>query len=79
FDFVHAAVLRPAQLKGATVCFTHNVEAEIFERHAKTAASAPLRWLWRSQAAKMRRFEREALATFTRVVAVSERDAKNFA
>jgi glycosyltransferase involved in cell wall biosynthesis len=79
FDFVHAAVLRPAGLQGATVCFTHNVEAEIFERHAKTAESAPLRWLWASQAAKMRRFEREALARFTRVVAVSERDAKKFA
>lgn len=79
FDFVHAAVLRPAHLGGATVCFTHNVEAEIFERHAKTAASAPLRWLWGSQAAKMRRFEREALGRFTRVVAVSERDAKKFA
>ncbi|MGQ3052072.1 MAG: glycosyltransferase family 4 protein [Roseateles sp.] len=78
FDFVHAAVLRPDQLQGATVCFTHNVETEIFERHAKTAANAPLRWLWTSQAAKMRRFEREALARFTRVVAVSERDAKMF-
>lgn len=78
FDFVHAAVLCPDDLRGATVCFTHNVEAEIFERHAKTAASAPLRWLWASQAAKMRRFEREALARFTRVVAVSERDAKMF-
>lgn len=78
FDFVHAAVLRPRALRGATVCFTHNVEAEIFERHAKTASSAPLRWLWRSQAAKMRRFEREALAGFTRVVTVSERDAKMF-
>jgi len=79
FDFVHAAVLRPEKLEGATVCFTHNVEAEIFERHAKTAASAPLRWMWASQAVKMRRFEREALAGFTRVVAVSERDAKKFA
>lgn len=78
FDFVHAAVLRPDGLRGATVCFTHNVEAEIFERHAKTADSAALRWLWRSQAAKMRRFEREALARFTRVVTVSERDARMF-
>lgn len=79
FDFVHAAVLRPEGLKGATVCFTHNVETEIFERHAKTASSAPLRWLWASQAGKMRRFEREALSRFTRVVAVSERDANKFA
>lgn len=78
FDFVHAAVLRPRQMRGATVCFTHNVEAEIFERHAKTASSAALRWLWGSQAAKMRRFEREVLAGFTRVVTVSERDAKMF-
>lgn len=79
FDFVHAAVLRPAGLRGATVCFTHNVEAEIFERHAQTATSAPLRWLWASQARKMRRFEREALHCFTRVVTVSERDAQKFA
>ncbi|MDY0747247.1 glycosyltransferase family 4 protein [Paucibacter sp. R3-3] len=79
FDFVHAAVLRPETLSGATVCFTHNVEAEIFERHAKTAASAPLRWLWSGQARKMRRFERAELARFTRVVAVSERDAQMFA
>lgn len=79
FDFVHAAVLRPEKLGGATVCFTHNVEAEIFERHAKTAPSALLRWMWASQARKMRRFEREALAQFTRVVAVSDRDAKKFA
>ena len=79
FDFVHSAVLLPPKLNGATVCFTHNVETEIFERHAKTAANAPLRWLWNSQAAKMRRFEREKLAKFTRVIAVSERDAKQFA
>ena len=79
FDFVHAAVLRPADLGGATVCFTHNVEAEIFERHAQTAASAPLRWLWASQARKMRHFEREVLRRFTRVVTVSERDAQKFA
>ncbi|MFG6466420.1 glycosyltransferase family 4 protein [Roseateles sp. BYS87W] len=78
FDFVHSAVLRPAAWSGASVCFTHNVEAEIFARHAKTASSALLRWLWASQAAKMRRFEHDALARFTRVVTVSERDAETF-
>ncbi len=37
YDFVHAAVLRPVhtQSRARSVCFTHNVEAEIFERHAK--------------------------------------------
>ena len=75
FDFVHAAVLRPAGLDCATVCFTHNVEAEIFARHATQARDFANRWMWRSQHEKMRRFEKRALGEFTSVVAVSERDA----
>ena len=75
FDFVHAAVLRPEGLDGATLCFTHNVEAEIFARHAAQARNRVMRRVWTSQHAKMQRFEREALCRFTSVVAVSERDA----
>jgi glycosyltransferase involved in cell wall biosynthesis len=78
FDFVHAAVLRPDPIRAPTVCFTHNVEAEIFARHAKQARSAPMRLLWASQFEKMKRFEGEALARFSRVVAVSDRDAAKF-
>ena len=79
FDFVHSAVLLPESMRCATVCFTHNVEAEIFGRHAEQAPDFVRRRLWRSQHAKMQRFEREALSAFTAVVAVSERDAKYFA
>jgi polysaccharide biosynthesis protein PslH len=79
FDFVHASVLMPAGLQVPSVCFTHNVETEILARHAQQAGSAALRCVWRSQAAKMRRFERAALARYTRVIAVSERDVKLFA
>ena len=79
YDFVHAAVLMPPRSRAATVCFTHNVEAEIFARHAAHASDAARRWLWTSQRAKMETFERDALARFTRVVAVSERDARHFA
>ena len=79
FDFVHAAVLLPAACRARTVCFTHNVEAEIFARHAQQAGSAASRWLWRSQAAKMQRFEAAALRRFDTVIAVSERDARQFA
>jgi glycosyltransferase involved in cell wall biosynthesis len=75
FDFVHAAVLRPLQLECATVCLTHNVEAEIFERHAERAGNVLMRVVWSAQAAKMRRFERMVLPGFTSVVAVSDRDA----
>jgi polysaccharide biosynthesis protein PslH len=78
FDFVHAAVLRPPQLDVASVCFTHNVEAEIFERHARQAHNPFMRRVWSSQHLKMRRFEREALRSFTSVIAVSERDAAYF-
>ena len=79
FDFVHAAVLLPASLKCACVCFTHNVEAEIFARHAETAGHAMMRALWRSQHAKMLRYEGAALRRFDSVIAVSERDARMFA
>lgn len=78
FDFVHATVLRPEALPMPSVCFTHNVEAEIFKRHADTAQSPLWRMVWRSQHRKMRRFEADALGRYSRVVAVSERDAEVF-
>jgi glycosyltransferase involved in cell wall biosynthesis len=78
FDFVHAAVLVPPALEAPTVCFTHNVEAEIFARHAAQPQNPLLRSMWSSQHAKMTRFEREALQRFTAVVAVSDRDAEHF-
>lgn len=78
FDFAHAAVLRPKHIDAATVCFTHNVEAEIFERHATQARNVAMRSVWRSQARKMQRFEATMLPQFTAVVAVSERDASAF-
>jgi glycosyltransferase involved in cell wall biosynthesis len=78
FDFVHASVLVPERFGGATVCLTHNVEAEIFERHAAKAGSALMRRVWSSQHIKMRHFESESLRRFRSVVAVSERDAQHF-
>jgi glycosyltransferase involved in cell wall biosynthesis len=76
FDFVHAAVLRPPRLAATTVCFTHNVEAEIFARHAEQSDSLLMRRIWATQHAKMARFERQSLQTFDAVVAVSTRDAQ---
>jgi glycosyltransferase involved in cell wall biosynthesis len=79
FDFVHAAVLAPPATGNAvSILFTHNVEAEIYERHALAARGWYRRALWKDQSRKMRRFEREALRRFDAVVAVSERDAKYF-
>jgi glycosyltransferase involved in cell wall biosynthesis len=78
FDFLHAAVLAPARLATPAVLFTHNVESEIFRRHAAVAAGPLARAVWRQQLGKMERFERAALRRFDTVVAVSQRDAACF-
>jgi len=79
FDFTHSAALMPSDSfmtkSGArTVLFTHNVETEIFARHAKTA-SFPMSLVWHMEHAKMARFERAACSRFDTVIGVSERDA----
>ena len=73
-DFPHAAVLMPAAMRQPSILFTHNVETEIFARHASVARGLR-RLVWRDQTRKMRRFEAETLRAFDRVIAVSERDA----
>jgi glycosyltransferase involved in cell wall biosynthesis len=77
-DFPHAAVLAPPPYSCPSVLFTHNVEAEIFRRHAQAANDPLRRAVWRNQAAKMARYERELLAQFDAVVAVAERDRNHF-
>jgi polysaccharide biosynthesis protein PslH len=77
FDFPHSAVLAPPTIAAPSVMFTHNVEAEIFERHLQVARF-PLRWIWRNQHSKMQAYERKVLAGFDAVIAVSERDCRLF-
>nr|WP_294522948.1 glycosyltransferase family 4 protein [uncultured Rhodopila sp.] len=74
-DFPHATVLLPDRTEAALVMFTHNVEAEIFERHAGQASGIKA-LVWRDQARKMRRFEGDALRRYDSVIAVSARDAE---
>jgi len=73
-DFPHAGVLVPPRIDAASVMFTHNVEAEIFERHAARATGL-WRLVWSGQSRKMRRFEEATLRRFDSVIAVSKRDA----
>lgn len=72
-DFPHADVLMPPRINAASVMFTHNVEAEIFERHAKRARGL-WRLIWANQSRKMVRLEQEALSRYDSVIAVSDRD-----
>lgn len=78
-DFPHTAVLLPQAPNAATVMFTHNVETEIFRRHAEQTKGGLRRLIWQDQARKMERFERGTLSRFDKVVAVSERDRAFFA
>lgn len=78
FDFTHAAVLAPQKLHAASVLFTHNVEAEIFERHTGVASNPVARAFWGWQSRKMFSFEAAAARRFDTVIAVSERDVKAF-
>jgi glycosyltransferase involved in cell wall biosynthesis len=72
-DFVHAAVLFD-RIPESAVLFTHNVEAEIFARHAKNTRGLFSRSVWRSQRRKMGAYEARILPDFAKVIAVSERD-----
>lgn len=78
-DFPHAAMLAPPPYPVPSVLFTHNVEAEIFGRHALAAGDPLRRAVWRDQTRKMVRYEGDTLRGFSGVVAVAERDREHFA
>ncbi|HEX2344237.1 MAG TPA: glycosyltransferase [Vicinamibacterales bacterium] len=77
-DFLPPVVNLPPRLPCAAVLFTHNVEAEIWRRHAETAAGLAQRTLMSTQWRRMRRFEAGALRRFGLVLAVSDADRRTF-
>jgi len=77
-DFVQMAANAIGLEGPPQLLFQHNVEAEIFERHAERDAGRLRRAYMAFQASKMRRFEGEAGRWFDAVIAVSERDRKQF-
>ena len=77
-DFLVPIVNLPAQLPCPALLFTHNVEAEIWRRHAEHATNPLSRYLLGQQWRRMLRFERDALARFDLALAVSEIDRDTF-
>ena len=73
-DFPHADVLLPDLARPPCVLFTHNVEAQIYERHAKIATGIR-RLVWENQARKMAAFEGAVCRKHDAVIAVSAQDA----
>src|SRR5262249_15057564 len=78
-DFLFPAVNLPRTLPCPSVIFTHNVESEIWRRHAETKSSPVARLLYRAQYRRMRRYESGALRRFDGVLAVSDADRQTFA
>ncbi len=78
-DFIFPAVNLPRRLPCPAVIFTHNVESEIWRRHAETKTSAVARLLYGMQYRRMLRFEARTLARFDGVLAVSDADRDTFA
>jgi sugar transferase (PEP-CTERM/EpsH1 system associated) len=73
-DFLPPAVNLSWPLPCPVVLFTHNVEADIWRRHAETQTSAPARFLYNVQHRRMLRFEERALRRVDGVLAVSDAD-----
>jgi sugar transferase (PEP-CTERM/EpsH1 system associated) len=78
-DFLFPAVNLPKRLPCPAVMFTHNVESEIWRRHAATKTGVLSRLLYGAQYRRMLRYERRALARFDGILAVSNADRETFA
>lgn len=78
-DFLPPVVNLPDRLPCPAIVFTHNVEAEIWRRHAEQATNAVSKYLMTRQWQRMLRFEAAALARFDLVLTVSEADGRTFA
>src|SRR5262249_49789090 len=78
-DFLVPAVNLPDGPPSPAAIFTHNVESEIWRRHAETETNPLKRLLYRTQHRRMLRFERRTLRRFDGVLAVSDADRDTFA
>jgi polysaccharide biosynthesis protein PslH len=77
-DFLPPVVNLPQRLPCPSIVFTHNVEAEIWRRHAEQASNPLSKQLLTQQWRRMLRFEAAALARFDLTLAVSEADRRTF-
>ncbi len=75
-DFLDASINLPAKVTVPCVLFQHNVETEIWRRHALQERSSFMQLIYDLEFARMLRYERETIRKFHHVIAVSEHDRK---
>ena len=66
----------PKRLAIPSVLFQHNVESEIWRRHATNGSSGARKLIYGLEFSKMLRYEQETVRRFDHVIAVSEHDKK---
>ena len=72
-DFLDAAVNLPSTTLPIAL-FQHNVESEIWRRHAETESNPLKRWVYGREFRKMLAYEQSAVRRFPLVIAVSDHD-----
>ncbi len=75
-DFLDAAVNFPATLSLPSVLFQHNVESEIWRRHAETETNPAKKLIYGMEFKKTLSYEKAVVQRFDHVIAVSEHDRK---
>ncbi len=71
-DFLDAAVNLPGLIDVPSVLFQHNVESEIWRRHATNESIGPKKLIYGLEFSKMLRYEQRAVNRFDHVIAVSD-------
>ena len=75
-DFLDAAINFPERLPVPAVLFQHNVESEIWRRHAETETNPAKRLVYGREYQRMLGYERATVRKFHSVIAVSGHDRK---
>jgi glycosyltransferase involved in cell wall biosynthesis len=73
-DFLDAAINFPERMTIPSVLFQHNVESEIWRRHAETEKNPLKRFVYGVEFKRILAYEKSALQRFHHVIAVSEHD-----
>ncbi|HEX6505115.1 MAG TPA: glycosyltransferase [Terriglobales bacterium] len=75
-DFLDAAINFPEDIEIPSVLFQHNVESEIWRRHAITETNGLRKRIYGLEFRKMFQYERKTIRRFDHVIAVSENDRR---
>jgi glycosyltransferase involved in cell wall biosynthesis len=73
-DFLAASLNFPRELKTPSLLFQHNVESSLWKRQAEHEPNLIKRAVFKLEAAKMLRYERDTVLRFRDIIAVSDHD-----